>query len=194
MTSEIVAALRPLIEAFEVLDIQYRIGGSVASSLFGVMRATYDIDLVANVGPKHVDPLVAMLSADYYIDAELIRHGIEHTSSFNLIYLASMMKVDVFILGDGEYDQEAFGRTVLRPLSADDTTDFALCTPEDIVLRKLDWHRRGGGASERQLEDIVQVLRVRSETLDRAYLDAWASNLDLSDELSRCWQKANELR
>ena len=192
MTSEIVAALLPLSDAFRVLGIQYRVGGSVASSVFGVMRATYDIDLVANVEPKHVDPLVAMLSTDYYIDAELIRHEIEHSSSFNLIYLDSMMKVDVFILGQDEYDQEAFGRAIQLPLSADDATDFTLCTPEDIVLRKLDWHRRGGGASERQLEDVVQVLRVRSDTLDRTYLDLWASKLDVSDELVRCWRRANE--
>ncbi len=51
-------AVLPVIAAFERLGVPYYIGGSLASSAHGVMRATVDADLVADLKPEHVDPLV----------------------------------------------------------------------------------------------------------------------------------------
>jgi hypothetical protein len=45
--ADIVAATSPVADAFEFLGVPYYIGGSVASSLHGVARATLDVDLVA---------------------------------------------------------------------------------------------------------------------------------------------------
>ena len=50
MTDEIRAALDPVADAFEAMGIVYRVGGSVASSAFGVARTTLDVDLVAFSG------------------------------------------------------------------------------------------------------------------------------------------------
>lgn len=45
--SDLVAALRPVTEAFDALDVRYYLGGSVASSAHGIARASLDVDLVA---------------------------------------------------------------------------------------------------------------------------------------------------
>ncbi|MEN8149064.1 MAG: hypothetical protein ABFS86_04530 [Planctomycetota bacterium] len=42
-------ALAPLVDALERLGIPYRIGGSIASSLHGVARATLDVDIVVHM-------------------------------------------------------------------------------------------------------------------------------------------------
>ena len=49
---DIIAAVRPVVKAFEEFGIQYYIGGSVASSAYGVARATLDVDVVADIGAR----------------------------------------------------------------------------------------------------------------------------------------------
>ena len=51
---DILEAVRPVIEAFELLGISYYIGGSVASSILGIPRSTLDADIVANIEPRQV--------------------------------------------------------------------------------------------------------------------------------------------
>lgn len=46
---DILKALIPVKAAFKKLSIPYYIGGSLASSLFGIARATMDIDIIANI-------------------------------------------------------------------------------------------------------------------------------------------------
>ena len=45
---DILIALDPVIKAFIKIGIPYCIGGSVASSAYGIARATLDVDLVAD--------------------------------------------------------------------------------------------------------------------------------------------------
>ena len=47
-------ALFQLIDAFKMLGIDYVVVGSLASSLHGDYRASADIDVVAQVSPKHI--------------------------------------------------------------------------------------------------------------------------------------------
>jgi hypothetical protein len=104
---EITIALGSIVEALEELGVNYHVGGSVASSLYGIPRLTIDADLVADLHMEHVRPLVKQLEADYYIDADAVRDAIRRRSSFNAIHLDTMMKVDVFIPKTRPFDQEA---------------------------------------------------------------------------------------
>jgi len=183
---EIVAATRPLVEAFEALGVRYRIGGSIASSLFGIARSTLDVDLVADLAPAHVHPLVEQLEAAYYVDDAMIREAIARRACFNVVHLASMIKLDVFVLRAEPFDQAAFARCL--PGVLDGSTDartFLFSTPEDTILHKLVWFREGYGVSERQWGDVVGVFKVQGAALDDAYLSRWAAALGLNDLLER---------
>ncbi len=79
--TEILAAITPIVDAFEQLRIAYHIGGSVASSAYGLVRATIDVDLVAELRQEHVRSLMKLLEADYYIDADAVRDAIRRRSS-----------------------------------------------------------------------------------------------------------------
>jgi hypothetical protein len=57
--------------------------------------------------------------------------------------------------------------------------------PEDILLQKLRWYRRGGEVSDRQWRDIAAIVRVQAEWLDRDYLRENAQVLGVSDLLER---------
>jgi hypothetical protein len=58
-------------------------------------------------------------------------------------------------------------------------------SPEDILLQKLLWYRKGGESSERQWRDVLGILLVRGDSLDRAYVDDTAATLHLTDLLER---------
>ncbi len=66
---EVMRALVPLIEVLEQFEIAYHIGGSLASSAYGVSRPTQDADVIADIQLKHVNTLVKLLETEYYIDA-----------------------------------------------------------------------------------------------------------------------------
>lgn len=166
------------------LGIPYLVGGSVASSLHGIPRATQDVDLVADLHESSVEDLVARLENSFYIDAEMIRDAIARRASFNVIHLESMLKVDVFVLR-----RDAFSRAEMERRSAIvvDEGGRALwfASPEDVLLHKLVWYRDGSEVSDRQWSDALGVLKVSGPGIDRAYLRHWAPRLGVGDLLMR---------
>jgi hypothetical protein len=182
--NEVLAALEPVVRTLEKLSIRYRVGGSVASSALGVPRSTLDVDVACEMRAEDVSSFVASLAGAYYVDAEMIRDAIARRSCFNVIHLDSMLKVDVFIRKNTAFEIESFERVVRLPLEREGTP-YDITTPEDIVLHKLDWYRKGGEVSERQWSDVTGVIAVQGAALDRAYLRRWAEALGLVELLDR---------
>jgi hypothetical protein len=58
-------------------------------------------------------------------------------------------------------------------------------TPEDILLQILRWFRMGHEVSDRQWRDVLSILMVQGDALDRVYLRDRAERLGLSDLLNR---------
>ena len=187
---DIVIALDMVIACFEKLGIVYYIGGSVASSAYGIARATMDVDLVANIEISQIDSLVKALKTDYYIDAEMIREAIHRGASFNLIHLGTMIKIDVFIAKDQPYDSKALARRHLDSLDEESSRQFYLSSAEDIILSKLQWYKISGEVSQQQWKDVLGVLKIQADKLDLSYLKHWASKLNLSDLLNRSFDDA----
>ncbi len=188
--SDWVPVLQPVIHAFNALGVPFQVGGSLASSAWGLPRSTQDADLVADLQIQHVDQFVARLQDSYYIDASIIRDAIAKQSSFNLLHLATMLKVDVFILKRSAFDEAAFQRA--RPQWLDDpqSEQVLFTSPEDIILHKLVWYQLSGEVSERQWLDVLGVLKVQAEDLDAAYLREWAARLGVAELRARAWQEA----
>ncbi|MHC4114675.1 MAG: hypothetical protein ACYSSL_05070 [Planctomycetota bacterium] len=187
---DIIVALDMVIGCLEKLSIAYYIGGSVASSAYGIARATIDVDLVANIEMHQVNRLVKALETDYYIDAEMIRDAIHKSTSFNLIHLETMIKIDVFLVKNQPYDSKALTRRCHDTLDEEGSRKFYLSSPEDIILNKLQWYQRGGRVSEQQWKDVLGILKVQADKLDLEYLKYWASRLNLSDLLNRSLDNA----
>lgn len=181
-TDEIEVALA-IAEILEGLGIPYLVGGSVASSLLGVPRATIDVDLVADLRVTDVPRLVSAVEADYYVEAGSIRSAITHRSSFNLIHLATMVKVDIFVLKNDALAQSEWERRSTLTLPGEPPASLQVASAEDMVIQKLIWYRLGAGASDRQWQDVLGVLRVRAGRLDIEYLRTWAAVSGVSDLL-----------
>ena len=172
-------------EAFEALQIPYFIGGSLATAIHGVARATMDVDLVADMGINDIQPLVNTLGSGFYADEQMIENAIHQGISFNMIHKETMFKVDVFPARDRAYDRSQFERRTAYPLADEPQRWAYVASPEDIILSKLEWYRAGGEVSDRQWQDILNVLKIQGERIDRSYLAHWAEVLGVSDLSAR---------
>ena len=188
---DIFRAVVPLIKAFERLGVSYYIGGSVASSAYGKARATMDVDCVSDLTSAHIKNLVEILKNEFYADEDMIREAVDNRSSFNLIHLETMLKVDVFVVKSRSYDREALQRRKKDTLDeGEGAPEVYLASPEDVVLSKLDWFDQGGRGSEKQWNDVLGVLMVQKGRLDLEYLEHWAGQLSLLDLLRKALSQA----
>jgi hypothetical protein len=192
MTSaDLLAAVVPVAACLDGLGVRHYVTGSAASSAHGIARASMDVDLVAELEPEHVDRLIACLGTAYYVPADALRAAVARRQSFNLIHLATMFKVDVFVSRGRPFDRVAADRASLEPFDDDEeATRLPVATPEDTALAKLEWFRRGGEVSERQWWDVVGVLKVARHA-DREYLRTWARALGVTDLLERALADAD---
>jgi len=189
MTDDVFADAMAIAVSFtqllERLDIPYLVGGSVASSVHGEPRSTNDVDIVADIRSEHLDAFVEAVSADYYVSLLAARQAIRSGTSFNVIHVAAAVKVDVFVAGDDEFNHERLRQRQLIDVSDAPPASMYVDTAENSVLRKLEWFRRGGEASDRQWRDVLAILRLQRSSLDRRHLAMWADRLGVSDLLER---------
>jgi len=179
----------------EELGIPYLIGRSVASIIHGEPRLTNDIDLVAEIVEELVPQLVAALEADFYVDDRAIRRAIRERRSFNILYLETMYKVDIFIPRGDEWSHEQMRlREGKNLVDGDDSTIRLVSNPETTILQKLWWFRRGNEVSGQQWREqwraVLGVLKVKADRLDYDYIKHWAARLAVSDLLEKALDDA----
>ena len=190
---DIIDVTLKVVKVFKKLDISYHIGGSLASSAFGMARSTLDVDIVADIKPEQAYDIYENLREEFYVDSEMISDAIQKQSSFNLIHLETLFKVDVFPLKSHPFDRQAFSRRLEKPFSEDVLSQLFFATPEDIILHKLTWYKAGEEVSDRQWNDVLGVLKVQGNQLDMTYLDHWAKELSVSALLTKAIDEAGIL-
>ena len=188
---EILIAIRPVIKTLERLSIPYYIGGSIASSFFGIARATMDVDIIADIKENQIRNLKKSLEKDYYIDENMIREAIQKTSSFNIIHLATIIKIDIFIPKKDSFQYQVFKRKINDNFEDNGLKEkFYFSSAEDIIIFKLQWYELGGGISERQWNDIIGVIKVQNKNLDTDYLKFWSNKFGLNNFLKKAFADA----
>ena len=174
----------------EKLRVLYLVSGSFASSLHGEPRSTNDVDVVADLDPTTADVFVDSLGQAFYADASVAIEAAQSGTSFNIVHLETAVKVDIFVAGADPFDRVRLQRRQRVAIDAPNGQDtLYVDSAEDVVLRKLEWYRRGGETSERQWRDVVAVLRVQRD-LDVAHLRTWAERLGIADLLVRARTEA----
>ena len=189
--SDVLAALSPITRTLKWLGVRYYVGGSLASSVRGLPRTSIDVDLAAELRPEHVAPLVGALLGEFYVSEPRVKDAVDARRSFNVIHLATMMKVDVFVSRQRPFDRALFDRLTPEFLdTAGTSVPHPVPRAEDVILLKLEWYRAGGEVSERQWGDVAGVIKVAGGGLDREYLSRWAGELGVSDILDRALAEA----
>ncbi len=159
--------------------------GSVASSLHGEPRASLDVDVVVDPSAASLGRLVdALDELGWYADPDAAREALAERTQFNAIDPVSGWKIDLIIRKRRPFSESEFGR---RQRMAVLGTDAQVASPEDTIVAKLEWARLG--ESDRQLRDVVGILRVSAADLDLGYVAEWVERLGLQE----LWDRARAM-
>jgi hypothetical protein len=168
----------------ERLGLPYMITGATAAIFYGQPRLTNDLDAVIEIRTADIERLrAAFPEKEFYVPpAEVIavEIGRAQRAHFNFIHHESGYKADFYPTGTDLLHAWALPRR--KQVSyAGNRISFA--PPEYVILRKLEYFREGG--STKHPSDIVAMLRISGEQIDRRFIDAQASRLGVHELWSR---------
>ena len=173
--------LAEVVRQLEDASIDYMIGGSVASSIYGDPRTTRDVDIVVDVTQASLRSLFGAVDRSVvYIDEPPVGQPITAGQMFKLVDLRGGWKVDLIVRKARPFSEVEFARRrklVVLGVSA------TIASAEDVLLTKLEWAVRSG--SSRQVDDARGIASVQGSSLDLDYLRRWAPELGVEDLLEQ---------
>ncbi|WP_204104441.1 MULTISPECIES: hypothetical protein [Spirulina sp. CCY15215] len=166
-------------DLFQSLQIEYFITGGSAAILYGEPRTTRDLDVVVSLQRDRLDQAIASLEASgfYVVGVEDVKNG--HLDILQVIHIATIARGDLILSGTTPFDQMQWSRRQAVPMEEGRILYYA--SPEDTILSKLQWQQQS--QSEKQWRDVLGILKVQRELLDLDYLQEWAIQLGLSEDL-----------
>ncbi|GAC1308081.1 MAG: hypothetical protein NVSMB27_45830 [Ktedonobacteraceae bacterium] len=179
------AAISQLVEAFDALHVSYALGGSLASSLYGMQRATLQIDFVAELRNEHVPVLFDALQKVYlHLRDEGGDGAVEQRTHFTLVHLLSLLKVVVSLPEPQVGEQSVLQRA--RQIKLDEAhRPIAVLSPEDILLPLLVAFKRSRERADDLWYDALGILKVQGVALDIPFLEHQAAVLNVAELLAR---------
>ncbi len=103
---------------------------------------------------------------------------------FNVIDILTGWKIDLIIPKSRAFSREEFERRKLI-----DVQGLQLfIASADVAIAKLEWSKMA--QSQRQIEDVATILRLKWNVLDKTYLAKWIRELDLETEWSNALRAA----
>ena len=150
----------------------------MATIAYGEPRFTNGIDVVVELDPTKVADFCKSFPGPEFLCFEpAVIEAVRTRFQFNILQPATGLKIDVILATDSEFDRSRFQRGVRNFYGPGSEAWFA--SPEDVIVKKLQYYREGG--SDKHIRDILGVLKVRGERVDRAYITEWVDRLGLVD-------------
>lgn len=180
--------LKLIADRLEALRIPYFVSGSTASIVYGEPRLTNDADIVVRLFTVLVPRFVAAFEHDFVVSEDAVVDSLKRKYAFNIIHINTAFKIDFYpVSDDDDLEMDTFARRKRFDLGAGEVW---LASPEDIVLAKLRWYQKGRGMSDQQWRDVLGVLKVQGDRIDRAYLSGQARRFGLVALLAQALEDA----
>jgi hypothetical protein len=96
-------------------------------------------------------------------------------------------KVDLIFRKERPFSRQEFAR---RTEAIIDGVRVFVATAEDTIVAKLEWAKLG--ESERQIRDVVGILRMLGPRIDTAYVERWVRELELGPPWARARLQARD--
>jgi hypothetical protein len=171
-------ALRELTLLFEKMEIPYAVMGGIAVRIYGIPRATHDIDFTLAINRERLSALYrAVAEIGYTVPETYVAGWVDRVAGMPLVkarlYIEGQgIDIDLF-LAESPFQQQLLARRRREEL---DEVPVWFVSPEDLVLLKLLSHR------PRDIADIGDVLFTQGR-LDETYMRHWAGRLGVAAEL-----------
>jgi hypothetical protein len=190
--------MQSALQTFEQLGIFAYLGGSLASSLHGMHQLAQDIDLVLDLPDPAPTQLLTALRAHYVFDETIVVHALQQRTSFSLIHLNTLCKLDVIVPRAGVFDQEM--RRLVEPhILEEQSAPCFVASAVEMILWKLRRYQqyaltaRNGMEDDATWNDLLGMLKVQAHALDYALLDQWANAFGFSPLLTQALIDAGTL-
>ncbi len=163
MQAELVIAV---IEALEAESIPYFLAGSIASMVYGIPRATKDVEFVVEIGGGGIDRLARRLAGQFEFDPQQHVETSTWTRRYILRSSRPVFEVELFIKSADPHHLEQWTRRRMlhNPILG---RDAWMPAPEDVVIQKLRWGR------PKDIADVETVIGVQGAKLDWTYIERW---------------------
>lgn len=185
-----IQVLERLAEVLDALGIPYAIGGSIASSVYGTVRFTRDADIAVLPFAAVADKFYARLKDEFYVSEEAMQQALSCCGSFNIVHYETAFKIDLFLLGPSDFEQQLLVRSRMVRLGETPESDLCFVSPEDVILLKLRRLSESDGFEESQWGDILGVLAIQGQALNFARLTEDARILGVEELLERAIAEA----
>lgn len=180
------AALIPLVGLFRQLDIACALAGSLASSLYGMPRATMQLEIIAALSHWHRQLIIEQLALHYFLYEDEVKTALELKTSFTLIHMESLLKVVVSLPQSQLCVQNILERARCLHLS-DGLPSILVLSPEDIAILQLEQFKVSGERADDIWYDLIGLFKVQGTSLDLAFLERYAVNHNVSSLLERAF-------
>jgi hypothetical protein len=114
---------------------------------------------------------------EYYSDLDAALEAHRKESLFNVIDLATGWKIDLIFRKSRIFSREEFSRRQAVNLQG---LRLFVASVEDVIIAKLEWAKLA--KSDRQIEDVAAILRLKWDALDKLYLQRWVAELGLKEQ------------
>jgi hypothetical protein len=178
-----------IIEMLIGCEARYAIGGSFASSVYGEIRSTYDVDLTLQISPANVAKFIkAVTERGWYVSPEGVQRAVQSGGDFQVIDYEKGLQAH-FFCENSLRQKRCLERARSMPYG-DGEHSAIVMSPEDVILYKLEWYMLG--KSEKHLRDIGAML---TDALDFDYIDRWVHEVKADEpwqKLKRDYRKSDE--
>ena len=178
-----------LIRKIEAAGISYMVTGSFASSYHGEPRASNDVDIIIAPSKYQLEAFISSLGSDFYVDSDTAKEALNRQSIFNIIDCLRGWKADLIIRKQRPFSREEFCRRIQGTIAG---IQVAVVSPEDIILSKLEWAKKG--KSQLQFRDALGVASIQFRQLNTDYLSKWAIDLKIDQLLNALLEQAGLLQ
>lgn len=184
-----------ILQTLEAIGAPYMVIGAFAGAVYGVIRTTYDIDIVVDLNEEHIEALAAVYPPPrYYADPVQMRDSIRMGIMFNIIDTTRGEKADLVPLTMASRYRKAFGRRVRQAVEIPGVEPLEVwcARPEDVIVGKLmAWDEGRSRKHETDIYDMVVFHYLGADLtlsvkLDEAYVNAQARML--GEDVAELWE------
>lgn len=171
-------ALITLVRFLDNNGLPYMTIGGIAGLLWGVPRATFDVDVTIWASGR--DGEIALRLSKAFESRAPDPAGFVRDTGVLPIKVGDIPADIVF--GRFPYEEAAMRRAARMVIGGQ---EVRVCTPEDLILHKIISER------PKDLEDVRALARLRGRKLDRSYLDPRVRGLAADLARPEIWEAYN---